>query len=141
MANEFIKYLDVDKYSDWADEVRMGPILKKRDASVLENNKKGYAFSGNVFVITSVSSYSSAMDFAMLIQDNGIGKVVGEASGNMPASYGEIAEFLLPESQIYMQISSKKWHRVDQSKEGLQILPDIECDPNKAVDILKDMYD
>ena len=141
VCDEFIHYLDVDKYSDWADEVRMGPLLKKRDASIIENKKKGYGFSGNVFVITSVTSYSSAMDFAMLIQDNEIGKVVGEASGNMPASYGEIAYFLLPESGLYMQISSKKWHRVDQSKEGLQILPDIECDPNNAVDVLKEMYD
>ena len=141
VVDEFIHYLDVDKYSDWADEVRSGPLLFKRDAVIKDNKKKSYVFSGNVFVITSVSSYSSAMDFAMMIQDNDIGLVVGEASGNMPASYGEVADFLLPESKLYMQISSKKWHRVDRSKEELQILPDIECTPGDAVEVLKDMYD
>ena len=102
-----------------------------------KNKKKGYGFSGKKYVITSVSTYSSATDFAMLIQDNGIGEVVGEASGNMPASYDVVSRFQLPESHINFQISSKKWHCVDESKE-LPILPDIECDPEEALDVLKE---
>ncbi len=139
VADEFIHYLDVDEYKSWADEVRLGPLYFRNEADVDKNKKLGFGFSGDVYVITSVSSYSSAMDFAMLIQDNGLGKIVGEASGNLPASYGEVAGFLLPQSHIYMQISSKKWHRVDESKEDLQIIPDIECDPDKALDVLEEM--
>ncbi|MBR1862232.1 MAG: hypothetical protein IJ796_10325 [Lachnospiraceae bacterium] len=142
VADEFIRYLDVDEIKGWADETRLGPIYIKSDAKVEKNRKKGYGFSGNIYVITSVYTYSSAIDFAMLIQDNGLGKVVGEASGNLPASYGEVSGFLLPESHIYFQISSKKWHRIDESKENLQILPDIECDPDEAYnEICKDIID
>lgn len=138
VADEFISYLDADEVKDWADETRLGPLYIKSDADVEKNKKKGYGFSGKVYVITSVSTYSSAMDFAMMIQDNGLGEVVGEASGNMPASYGEVSRFQLPESHINFQISSKKWHRVDESKEELPILPDIECDPEEALDVLKE---
>ena len=77
------------------------------------------------------------MDFAMMIQDNGLGKIVGEPSGNLPASYGEVASFKLPESGLYMQLSSCKWHRVDETKEGLQIIPDIPCNPDDAIDVIK----
>ena len=77
----------------------------------------------------------------MLIQDNGIGKVVGEASGNLPSSYGDIVEFILPESGLYMQVSIKKWYRVDTSKNEEPVEPDIPCDPNKAIEVLEDMLD
>jgi len=90
-------------------------------------------------VITSIWSYSASMDFAMLIQDNGIGKVVGEASGNMPNSYGQITRFVLPNSGLIMQVSTKDWHRVDETKEDLPVLPDIECNPYEAVDVIKEI--
>ena len=139
VADEFIHYLDTDEYDSWAEELRAGPFYIRHSADTDKNRKKGYGFSGNVYVITSVYSFSSAMDFAMLIQDNGLGCIVGEACGNMPASYGEIAEFKLPESGLYMQISSKKWHRIDETKEDLPILPDIECDPSDALDVIKEV--
>ena len=141
VANEFIKYLNVDSYMDWASDVRTGPLMWNLKATELKNKRKGYGFDGEVYIITSVFSYSSSMDFAMLIQDNGIGKVVGEASGNLPSSYGDIVEFILPESGLYMQVSIKKWYRVDTSKNEEPVEPDIPCDPNKAIEVLEDMLD
>jgi Periplasmic protease len=136
VANEFIRYLDVDEYSDWADEIRAGCFMFKNKASVCKNKKVDNPFTGKVYVLTSTYTYSSAMDFAMLIQDNGIGEVIGEASGNMPGSYGEISEFVLPESGLIFQVSSKKWHRVNQSKDNLPIMPDYSCDEDDAMDEL-----
>lgn len=137
VGDEFINYLDVDTVKNWASELRCGPFYFNIDSKVKQNQKKGYSFDGNVYIITSVFTYSSAMDFAMMIQDNGLGKIVGEPSGNLPASYGEVASFKLPESGLYMQLSSCKWHRVDETKEGLQIIPDIPCDPDDAIDVIK----
>ena len=62
---------------------------------------------------------------AVDLTDNGIGKVVGEASGNMPNSYGQITRFVLPNSGLIMQVSTKDWHRIDETKEELPVLPDI----------------
>ena len=137
VADEFIGYLDVDHYRDWKMDIRYRFFMMTLDASEQPNKKKGHGFSGNVYVITNVASFSSAMDFAMLIQDNGLGKVVGEASGNFPAACGDVVNFRLPNSNLVMQISRKKWYRVDESKGDLPILPDVECSPEKALDVVK----
>ena len=138
VADEFIHYLDVPEYRSWAQEIRYGPFYIREKASTDRNKRSGHGFDGNVYVITSVFTYSSAMDFAMLIQDNGLGQVLGETSGNMPASYGDVVSFQLPGSKLFMKISRKKWHRVDESKEDLPIIPDILCDPDDAIDVLKE---
>lgn len=137
VATEFLRYIDVDSYKEWADEWRLGWFLIKNEQSVLRNPKyEELLFDGNLYLLTSVSTFSSAMDFAEYVKDNELGVIVGEASGNAPDSYGDIAEFRLPESGIFMQISTKKWHRIDD-REGL-IEPDIACDSEKAMICLYD---
>ena len=95
--------------------------------------KKGYGFSGNIYVIISVYTYSSAMDFAMLIKDNNIGTIIGEASSNNPNSYGMITRFVLPNSKLYAQISTKKWYRINETTEEKFIEPDIKCESEQAI--------
>ena len=136
VVDEFVHYLDVEEYRGWADETRAGSLMFKNKARTCKNRRKGAGFSGNVYVLTSVTTFSAAMDFAMVIQDNGLGTVIGESCGNMPVSCGEVARFMLPNSKLFMQISSKKWYRVDESKNDLPIIPDYECDPIEAVDEL-----
>lgn len=137
VADEFIKYLDVDHYRDWKSGIRYRYFMMTFEASNLTNRKKGHGFDGNVYVITNVASYSSAMDFAMLIQDNGLGTIVGETCGSHPSSYGDVVQFRLPNSNLYMQISRKKWYRVDESKGELPIQPDVECPSKEALDVVK----
>ena len=136
VADEFINYLDVDEYRGWASELRAGWFKFISDAKTYKNQRKGAGFKGNVYILTSVLTYSSAMDFAMFIQDNRLGKVVGESCGNMPASCGEVAHFKLPNSGLYMQISGVKWFRIDETKSGMPIIPDYECDADDAYDEL-----
>ena len=138
VANEFIKYLDVDAYKDWGEELRVGCFLIKSNGSIVKNHKKNPAFSGNVYILTGVRSYSSAMDFAMLIKDNGLGKIVGQPCGNLPASYGQVVSFCLPKTGLYMQVSMKKWYRVDMTKNGEPLYPDMECPEDKALEVLLD---
>ena len=139
VANEFISYLAVDSYKFWGDELRLNPLLIKRAGAVSKNGKKGEGFSGKVYVLTGVRSYSSAMDFAMLIQDNGIGKLIGEPCGNLPASYGDVKRFQLPNSGLVMQVSMKRWHRVDETKEELPLIPDVECPEYDAMEVLREL--
>lgn len=134
VADEFISYLDVDTYKGWDSEVRFGPILYKNKDIICQNEKKDPTFSGNVYVLTNVYSFSSAMDFAMLIGDNDLGLIVGEASGNLPSSYGDCLYFQTPNARLCMSASFKKWYRVDLSKNGQPLTPDIECPPGEALD-------
>ncbi len=137
VGNEFIRYLPMEKYKDFASDLRMGFIKVPAPAGEIKNNQdKENQFSGNVYVITSVRSFSAAMDFAMYIKDNGMGLIVGEASGNRPDSYGDVVSFRLPESKLYMQISWKKWYRIDETKAHDFIEPDIPCDADEALNVL-----
>lgn len=133
VANEFIRYLDIDSYDDWAHEWRFGVFNIPFDAKTIKNDKhEELLFDGELYLLTSVYTYSSAMDFAMLVKDNYLGTIVGEAPGSHPSGYGEVASFTLPNSGAYMQISTNKFYRVDRSLGDLAIEPDIPCDADDA---------
>ena len=133
VATEFLKYINVDKYNEWADEWRLGPFNIKTKTHLLKNKKKKNPWSGNIYVLTSIDTFSSAMDFAMYIKDNNLGTIIGETSSNNPNSYGQIVSFKLPNSEIYMQISTKKMYRINQNTEEQFIEPDINCESKVAI--------
>lgn len=87
-----------------------------------------------VYVLTDVYTYSSGMDFAMLVADNHLGTLIGEPCGNLPDSYGDILRFQLPHSQLNLTVSYKKWWRVDPEKTGEPVIPDILCPSEDAME-------
>ena len=134
VANAFMTYLNVDKYASWDCAVRYGwYLLENKDIEYI-NQKKEQVFDGEVYVLTDNWTYSAAMDFAMLIGDNGIGTIVGEPSGNLPDSYGDCLYFQLPNSGLMMSVSHKKWYRVDKTRSGEPLMPDYEVAADKALE-------
>lgn len=137
VANEFFRYLDIDGYREWADIWRLGLFQIKHNARIIENDRyEELVFDGNLYLLTSVYTFSSAMDFAEYVKDNQLGIIIGEASGNNPSSYGDISIFSLPRSGIFMQISTKKWYRIDENLEHQLIEPDVPCDAWRAKECL-----
>ncbi|MDO5155581.1 MAG: S41 family peptidase [Eubacteriales bacterium] len=134
VGDEFLKYVNVDGYYTWASEIRLRNHLIKNKRSYKKNAKRNPMFDGNLYVLTNLKSYSAAMDFAMMVKDNQIGTLVGEASGNMPDSYGDCLKFAVPNSQLNFQVSYKRWHRIDESKEGKPLEPDYPCKSAEAMD-------
>ena len=133
VANEFLKYIDVDSYKEWACDWRLGPFMLNIPQSEVQNSKyEDLLFKGNLYLLTSTSTFSSAMCFAQYVKDNGIGTIIGEPCGNAPDSYGEITVFKLPNTGAVVQMSTKKWYRTDNIK-GL-IEPDIPCGAWEALD-------
>lgn len=137
VADEFIHYLAVDSYRTWGQDWRLGLLLLSSKGKTIPNRQyTDLLFHGNVYVLTSIDSFSSAMDFAMLISDNKLGKIVGEHSGNKPGSYGDISVFKLKNSGLLMQVSTKKWYRVDETTKDEFVEPDIACDSRQALQVL-----
>ena len=134
VANEFITYLDVEEYRGWDSGIRFGRYLYKNENIVHKNKQKEQVFDGQVYVLTNIKTYSAAMDFAMLIGDNDLGTIVGEPSGNLPDSYGDILSFQMPNSKLMLCVSHKRWYRVDQSKSGQPIMPDYEVESSEALE-------
>lgn len=134
VADEFLRYIDMDGYYTWENKIRIGNFLLSFERSYQKNKRLEPQFDGDLYVLTDIWTYSAAMDFAMLVGDNDLGIIVGEASGNMPDAYGDILTFTLPHSKLGLWVSYKKWYRVDPEKAGLPLEPDHPCDPHEAME-------
>lgn len=132
VANEFIKYLPIESYCDGPYDWRWGFLNFHSNGKMTNRRYKDLTFGGGVYILTDNGSFSSAKDFAMLIQDNRLGKVVGEPSANSVNGYGEVAYFYLPNTGLFMQISTKKWYRIDKDNADEYVMPDYPCDGERA---------
>lgn len=109
---------------------------------IMENKKyTELTFGGNVYVLTSSGTFSSAMMFAEYIKDNHLGTIIGEAPGNIPSGYGDITIFQLPESGLYMHVSTKKFFRADKESDDFLVSPDMECNAEDAFAYLYEVLD
>ena len=139
VINNFIKYLDTDGYYEPTYSARQGPFLVKSPSGYRKNNREQeLLFTGNVYILTSIKSFSSAMMFPQMIKDNGLGKVIGQAPGNDPNGYGDVVHFYMPNSNLFMQVSYKKFHRVNQATTEKWVEPDYLCDSDKVLEVLYD---
>ena len=139
VADEFLRYVDIDGFYTWPSHVRIGDFLIKNGKEYSRNRRLDPQFSGDLYVLTSLATFSAAMDFTMDVMDNDLGIVVGEASGNLPDSYGDILIFQLPNSRLEINVSYKRWFRTDETKTGQPLEPDYSCDPSDAMDVAYDL--
>ena len=139
VINNFFKYLNIDEYWETSYASRFGPFIIRHKIPVTKNSRvaEDLIFHGKVFVLTSESSFSSAMMFPQYVKDNGIGKIIGETPANDPNGYGDVVNFSLPNSKIFMQISFKKFLRINQNTTEKYVEPDYPC---KAEDVFEELY-
>lgn len=132
---EFFRYLDIDSYKIASMGWRLGFLYLNLGSGVSENSKyEDLLFNGNLYLLTSAGTFSSAMMFAEYVKDNKLGTIIGEAPGNNPNGCGEIVIFKLPNSELYMQISTKRFYRADKECTDKLVYPDIECDSELAME-------
>lgn len=142
VIDEFLHYLDIDTYKTDTYNWRLGCFNIPVGKGVQENKRyPELTFYGDVYVLTSAGTFSSAMMFAEYIKDNHLGTVIGEIPGNVPSGYGDIAIFQLPDSGLYMNVSTKKFFRADKESEDSLVSPDIECDAEEAFEYLYEILD
>lgn len=137
VANEFIRYLPVDEWKDSKCKWRFGCLKIPFMNNTIENEKySDLTFEGEVYILTSSSSFSSAMMFPLYFKDNNMGTIIGEAPGNTPNGYGDVSIFKLPNSQLFMSMSTKEFFRPDQSKTVNLVEPDVPCDSSEVFETL-----
>lgn len=86
-------------------------------------------FSGNIFVLTGSYTFSTAADFAATIKDFSIGTIVGDETGGLPACYGDVFKFSLPNSGLEVRVSHKYSVRPSGQDTGRGVIPDYEVKP------------
>jgi peptidase S41-like protein len=140
VVNELLRYVDIEHYTGcgavvrWSDDARARLTGVAKLAGLLEhypqmrvaNARVPEPFRGQLFVLTSKATFSSGNWFALFVQDNKIGKVLGEPTGNAPSSYGDTLRFGLQHSGLSYTLSYKHWQRPDPKRDPANCLtPDV----------------
>lgn len=93
-------------------------------------------YEGNVYLLISHHTFSSAGSFAWAFKHFGMGTVIGEESGGMNVSFGDILSYKLPVSNLNCTISFKRFWQYGASEENIHgTLPDYEVDQAEALDV------
>jgi len=75
---------------------------------------KGYEeghYKGNTILLVSNHTFSSASSFSWAFKEFGMGKVVGEETGGVSVSFGDVLLYKMPYSGLTASVSFKKfWH-------------------------------
>jgi hypothetical protein len=141
VANEFMKYLKVYYYRGFGSNIRYGPLELKNKPQVVKNEVYlDYAYDDSVYVLTSPKTFSSATMFSVYLQDNDLGKVIGEPSGNRPSAYGDVLSFQLPHSKLIFNTTYKYFIRPDATKDGEDAqMPDYLVPAEDALNQLRNL--
>lgn len=91
-------------------------------------------FNGRVIVLVNIETYSSASDFAQCFKYYNRGIVIGEETGGLIKSYGDIVTAHLPHSGLELTVSSKLYYNIGANEsEWRGVIPDIYSSPDKAL--------
>lgn len=82
-------------------------------------------FGGQVFVLSSKDTFSSAQMFLAVVKDNALAKIIGEETNEPACSFGEMMFFNLPNSRLRTSVSVKYWMPPAGCKGESGIVPDI----------------
>jgi len=87
---------------------------------------------GHLFVITSRTTFSAAMNTCSLLELHTKSTFVGEPTGSRPNFVGESTSFLLPCTRYRVFCSSRYWQHVSSTDKRPWIAPAIVAEPDFA---------
>ncbi len=92
-------------------------------------------YDGNVYLLTSNKTFSSAGSFSWAFKETSAGTVIGEETGGMNVCFGDILGYNLPVSGLYCTISYKRFWQFRADENDIHgTLPDIAVPADKAMD-------
>jgi hypothetical protein len=92
------------------------PLIELNSDFSVPNIPEKDKFEGDVYVLISPCTYSSAMMIAWQLSDNHASTtLVGEPTGQNPCTYGEVLSFVLPKTDIRGGVSCKYFRRTNAS--------------------------
>lgn len=92
-------------------------------------------YSGNVYLLISNKTFSSAGSFSWAFKECGMGTVIGEETGGMNVCYGDVLMYRLPVSNLSTSISFKRFWQLRADENDIHgTLPDINVPSADALD-------
>ena len=97
-------------------------------------------FDGNIVLLTSNFSFSSAAGFSWAFKHFEMGTVVGEETGGLAVCFGDVIPQLLPNSGIHIGVSHKKFYQFGATDKNVHgTIPDYEVPAKEAMDFAIDL--
>ena len=91
-------------------------------------------FIGNVYLLTSNKTFSSAGSFAWTFKECKTGIVIGEETGGMNVCYGDILRYRMPVSGLNCTVSFKRFWQLRADENDIHgTLPDIAVPASEAL--------
>ena len=113
-------------------EVEEYPLIKRKDLS----NR----FDGQLFVLTSPFTFSSAADFTQAIHHYKLGKVVGQETGGLIVSFGDIITTHLPVTNMELTISHNLYYNMGAKETDFRgVIPDYQVEYRDALKFTMDL--
>lgn len=92
-------------------------------------------FGGDVYLLTSHTTFSSASTFAWAFKKADCGIIIGEETGGMSVHYGDVIGFRLPNSGLAVNVSHKRFWLPGADENDIHgVIPDIICHQDKALE-------
>jgi len=110
------------------------------DGTLNELDENPLRFKGNVYLLTSHSTYSSAASFAWTFKYFEMGTVIGEETGGQAVCFGDMIIQKLPNTDLMMGISHKKYYdygATDKNTHGT--IPHYRISASEAMDYAVDL--
>ena len=99
-----------------------------------------FRYSGNTYLLTSNFTFSSASKLAWAFRYFNMGKIIGEETGGLIVSYGNVFDTNLPNTNLPYGISRWKLYgygATENQKHG--VIPDIVVPAENAMDIVTEV--
>lgn len=131
-GQRLIAMLDTSTAAKLVIDIRNNPggnnDLAKPVVSGIARSK--FNVRGMLFVITGRRTYSAAMNFTSMLEDQTRAIFVGEAPGGSPHHYGDATLFTLPNSKMNFTVSTLEWTLGVQPMDVRLVMePDIAAPP------------
>lgn len=91
-------------------------------------------FKGDVWVLIDRMSYSASILFATTIQDNQLGKLIGEPTGGFANQTGNLTPFYLPHTRLLMLAPGRYIVRPSGNRLKQPVMPDSQLSDEALLD-------
>ncbi len=122
-------------YARKINRMTNGELIIENNNKLIRPNKKSKRFRGDIYLLTSSYTFSSAADFAWCFKHYDIGKIIGEETGGWGLCYGDNVYMKLPISNIPINVSCKLFYNIGAASDSFHgVIPDIHVQSEKALE-------
>jgi len=140
-----VKYSDIQKQYAKAEYNREvtnpnGIEIYNENMELIKLRENNLRYKGNVYLLISHTTFSSAASFSWAFKYFKMGTVIGEETGGMAVCFGDVISQKLPISGLFYGTSYKKFYQYGATDDNIHgTLPDYEVKAENALDFTIDL--